>query len=171
MRNRGGMTGLCFSCGQLGASYLSARRLLGRDLRKTLRGNASCSCEGDALPPPPERARELTCRRPSSPKACYQSSDDWRARSASGSLLEPRKTWGSMPRVPLLGDGVSSSSGPMVNTTCNHPQVMSALNAQDPAAAAKFSASPMSQSYLHRFLDAPPDQRLLQQVFSTCNNY
>jgi hemophore-related protein len=47
----------------------------------------------------------------------------------------------------------------------------------------------MSQSYLHQFLDAPPDQRqqmanmvasmpgnqqyfgLLQQVFSSCNNY
>jgi hypothetical protein len=34
----------------------------------------------------------------------------------------------------------------MVNTTGSYPQVMSALNAQDPAAASQFSASPMSQS-------------------------
>lgn len=79
--------------------------------------------------------------------------------------------------------------GPMVNTTCNYDQVMAALEAQDPAAAAQFNASPISKSSLHQFLAAPPDQRqqmaqmvasqpanqqyfgLIQQVFATCNNY
>jgi hemophore-related protein len=66
---------------------------------------------------------------------------------------------------------------------------MTPLNAEDPAAASRFSASSKSQSYLRRFPAAPPAQRqrmagmiasvlrsqqysgLLQQVFSTCNNY
>jgi hemophore-related protein len=90
------------------------------------------------------------------------------------------------------GAGIASADpdlGPIVNTTCSYPQVMAALNAQDPAAAAQFSASPTSQSYLRQFLAAPPDQRqqmagmiagagpnqqylgLLQQVFNTCNSY
>jgi hemophore-related protein len=90
------------------------------------------------------------------------------------------------------GVGVASADpdlGPIVNTTCSYPQVMSALNAQDPAAAAQFSASPMSQSFLRQFLAAPRSQRqqmaeqvqsapgaqqnfgLIQQVFTTCNNF
>ncbi|MGA7053218.1 MAG: hemophore-related protein [Mycobacterium sp.] len=46
-----------------------------------------------------------------------------------------------------------------VNTTCNYGQVMAALNATDPGAAAQFNASPMAQSYLQRFLSSPPSQR------------
>ncbi|MET4429268.1 hemophore-related protein [Mycolicibacterium sp. 624] len=79
--------------------------------------------------------------------------------------------------------------GPMVNTTCSYEQVMSAANAQDPAAAAQFSGSSQSQGYLRQFLGAPPDQRqqmaamimsvpgnqqylgLMQQIFGSCNNY
>ena len=90
------------------------------------------------------------------------------------------------------GAGVASADpdlGPIVNTTCNYPQVMAALNAQDPAAAAQFNSSPMAQSYLRQFLASPPSRRqamaqqmasspgaqqyfgLIQQVFNTCNNY
>jgi hemophore-related protein len=90
------------------------------------------------------------------------------------------------------GTGVASADpdlGAMVNTTCSYPQVVSALNAQNPAAAGAFNASPRMQSGLRHFLSAPPDQReqmaqqmastpanqqylgLLQQVFNTCNNY
>lgn len=79
--------------------------------------------------------------------------------------------------------------GPVINTACSYPQVMSALNAEDPAAAAQFNASPASQSYLQQFLAAPPASRqtmaamiagmpgneqyfgLLQTVFTSCNNY
>jgi hemophore-related protein len=90
------------------------------------------------------------------------------------------------------GAGVASADpdlGPIVNTTCTYSQAVSALNAQDPAAAAQFNASPPTQSYLRQFLASPPSQRqamaqqiagspgaeeyfgLLQQVFNTCNKY
>jgi hemophore-related protein len=79
--------------------------------------------------------------------------------------------------------------GPIVNTTCNYGQVMAALNAQDPAAAAQLNASPFAQSALRQFLAAPPSQRmtmaqqaesspraqqyfgLVQSVAATCNNF
>jgi hemophore-related protein len=78
---------------------------------------------------------------------------------------------------------------PFVNTTCNYGQVISALQAADPQAAAQFNSSPQSASFLRQFLAAPPSQRqqmaqmlasqpgadqqfgLVQRVFSTCNNY
>ena len=78
--------------------------------------------------------------------------------------------------------------GPIVNTTCNYSQVMAALNAQDPAAAAQINSSPVAQSYLHQFLLSPPSRRLamaqqlagapgaqqqfglIQQVAASCNN-
>ena len=90
------------------------------------------------------------------------------------------------------GAGVASAGpdlGPAVNTSCTYPQFVAALNAQDPAAAAAFNASPEAQSGLRQFLAAPPNQRqqmaqqiasepasqpylgLLRQVFNTCNNY
>jgi hemophore-related protein len=79
--------------------------------------------------------------------------------------------------------------GPIVNTTCTYPQVMAALNAQNPAAAAEFNSSPIAQAYLHQFLASPPSQRLtmaqeladdpeaqeqlglIQQVAAACNKY
>jgi hemophore-related protein len=85
-----------------------------------------------------------------------------------------------------------ASADPMdaiVNTTCNYGQVMAALNASDPAAAAQLNSSPMAQSYIRQFLASPPPKRqqMAQQVqampsaqkyFSTienvavsCNNY
>jgi hemophore-related protein len=91
-----------------------------------------------------------------------------------------------------IGAGAASADpdlGPIVNTTCNYTQVMAALNAQDPAAAAEINSSPVEQSYLHQFLDSPPSQRmamaqelasepeaqeqfgLVQQVAATCNNF
>jgi len=91
-----------------------------------------------------------------------------------------------------VGAGAASADpdlGPIVNTTCSYPQVMAALNAQDPAAAAQFNASPFAQSALRQFLAAPPSQRmtmaqqaegspraqqyfgLVQSVAATCNNF
>jgi hemophore-related protein len=90
------------------------------------------------------------------------------------------------------GAGVASADpdlGPIVNTTCNYSQVMAALNAQDPAAAAQLNSSSLAQSALQQFLAAPPSQRmqmaqrmesspraqqyfgLIQQVAATCNNF
>lgn len=90
------------------------------------------------------------------------------------------------------GAGVASAGpdlGPAINTTCSYSQVVSALNAQDPAGAAQFDSSPVAQGYLRQFLAAPPAQRqqLAQQALAvpgasqqvglvlslagTCNNY
>jgi hemophore-related protein len=96
-----------------------------------------------------------------------------------------------------VGAGVASADpdlGPVINTTCSYSQVVSALNAQTPAAAAQLNGSPTAQAALRGFLDSSPDQRqqILQelegrypqsqqyiplyagfavQVASTCNNY
>jgi hemophore-related protein len=90
------------------------------------------------------------------------------------------------------GAGIASADpdlGPIVNTTCSYPQVMAALNAQNPAAAAEFNSSQVAQAYLHEFLASPPSERLtmaqqladepeaqeqfglIQQVAVTCNKY
>jgi len=90
------------------------------------------------------------------------------------------------------GAGVASSDpdlDPIVNTTCSYAQVMAALNAQNPLAAAAFDSSPEQEAGLRQFLAAPPDQRLqmarqiksapqnqpyfglIQQTFNTCNKY
>ncbi len=87
--------------------------------------------------------------------------------------------------------GVASADpmDPVINTTCNYGQVMAALNASDPAAAAQLNQSPMAQSYIRQFLAAPPPRRAqmaqqiqampqaaqfmgtIQQVAVVCNNY
>jgi hemophore-related protein len=90
------------------------------------------------------------------------------------------------------GAGTASADpdlGTIVNTTCSYSQAVAALNAEDPAAAEQFNASPPTQAFLRRFLAAPPDRRMqmaqqvqstpgaeqyfgvMQEVFSTCNNY
>lgn len=90
------------------------------------------------------------------------------------------------------GAGLASADrdlSPFVNTTCNYGQVMSALQAANPQAAAQFNSSPESMSFLRQFLASPPSQRqqmaemlasqpgadeqfgLVQRVFGTCNNY
>lgn len=90
------------------------------------------------------------------------------------------------------GAGLASADrdlSPFVNTTCNYGQVISALQAADPQAAAQFNSSPESVSFLRQFLASPPSQRqqmaemlasqpgadeqfgLVQRVFGTCNNY
>ena len=92
--------------------------------------------------------------------------------------------------------GVASADpdlDPVINTTCNYSQVVSALNAQSPVAAAQLNGSPTAQAALRGFLDSSPDQRrqiaqeleskpesqpyveqfagLVVQVANTCNNY
>ena len=59
------------------------------------------------------------------------------------------------------GAGIASADplDPVINTTCNYGQVMAALNATDPAAAAQMSASPIAQAYLRNFLASPPGKR------------
>ena len=90
------------------------------------------------------------------------------------------------------GVGIASAQpdlSPAVNSTCTYPQVLAALNAERPEAAASFNASPPDQKLIQQFLASPPSQRLsmaqmlvnspaaqssipvLQHVFSVCNNY
>ncbi|HWT49774.1 MAG TPA: hemophore-related protein [Mycobacterium sp.] len=87
--------------------------------------------------------------------------------------------------------GIASADplDPVINTTCNYGQVMAALNATDPAAAAAMNSSPVALSYLRQFLASPPPKRaqMAQQiqampqaapyfndflaVAGSCNNY
>lgn len=103
---------------------------------------------------------------------------------------------GSLTLSLTIGAGVAFADpdlGPVINTTCNYSQVVSALNAQNPAAAAGLSTSPTTQAALRGFLASTPDQReqIIQelesrpgsqpyvqqyagpvlQVANTCNNY
>lgn len=91
-----------------------------------------------------------------------------------------------------VGAGVGAADpnvDPIINTTCTYPQVMAALNAEQPQAAQQLNSSPAVQSIVHNFLDSPPEQRqqmanelggnpttqqymgIMQQVANTCDNY
>ena len=75
---------------------------------------------------------------------------------------------GGLAVALTAGAGVASAD-PMdgiINTTCNYGQVMAALNATDPGAAAQFNESPMAQGYLRQFLASPPPRRaqMAQQI-------
>lgn len=99
---------------------------------------------------------------------------------------------GSLALSLSAGAGFASADpdfGPIINTTCSYSQVSAALNAENPAAAADFNASPLAQTWLRSFLSSPPDKRQrianqvqampeAQQYFGTitsiagsCNNY
>jgi hemophore-related protein len=58
--------------------------------------------------------------------------------------------------------GIASASPDVetiVNSTCTYPQVMAALQAQDPAAAGQLSSSPMAVGWLQQLVASPPDGR------------
>jgi hemophore-related protein len=88
--------------------------------------------------------------------------------------------------------GVASASpdlGPAVSTNCSYPQLVSALNAQDPQAGAAFEQSPQLKAGLQAFLASGPVQRQrmaqrianapqfapylgsVEQAFLTCTNF
>ena len=93
----------------------------------------------------------------------------------------------------FAGAGIASADpdlGPAINTTCSYPQIVSALNAQSPAAAAQFNSSPIAQGWLQSFIASPPAVRarkaqqaeamypqsaqylgLIDQIATSCNNY
>lgn len=95
---------------------------------------------------------------------------------------------GGLALTLAAGTGVASADPRLdsaVRTTCTYPQVMAALEAQEPMAG----SSPVLQDMLRQFLGAPTPQRqqmaeaiagypanqpylgLLQTVFDTCNNF
>jgi hemophore-related protein len=87
--------------------------------------------------------------------------------------------------VVAFADPVDS----VVNTTCSYSQVVAAMNAESPAFAKQFNATPAAQAWVRTFLASPPDQRqqfaqqaqsipavqqyvgLFSQIANTCNNY
>lgn len=90
------------------------------------------------------------------------------------------------------GAGIASAqpdASAVINSTCTYPQVMAALNDQNPGVAAELNANPLAAGWLQGLVAAPPDQRaqmvqqvqglpglqpylpVIFQVASTCNNY
>ena len=90
------------------------------------------------------------------------------------------------------GAGIASAqpdTSSIVNSTCTYPQVMAALNAQNPGVAAELNAQPVAVGWLQNLVAAPPAQRqrmvnqvqglpalqpympVIYQVAATCNNY
>jgi hemophore-related protein len=98
---------------------------------------------------------------------------------------------GALALSLTIGAGVASADplDAVINTNCNYGQVMAALNAQSPGAAAQLNANPLAVSYLHQFLASAPPQRaamasqiqampgaaqyfgIVESVAGSCNNY
>jgi hemophore-related protein len=103
---------------------------------------------------------------------------------------------GSLALLLTAEVGIASADpdlDPAINTTCSYSQVVAALNAESPVAAAELNGSPTAQAALRGFLDSSPDQRrqivqelqskpnseqyfqqfagLIVQVANTCHNY
>jgi hemophore-related protein len=107
------------------------------------------------------------------------------------SLAKLAATVGGMAVAMTAAAGIASADpiDTVINTTCSYGQVIAALNATDPGAAAQFNASPMAQGYLRSFLSAPPPRRaqmaaqmqampgaaqyfgLVESVAGSCNNF
>jgi hemophore-related protein len=67
------------------------------------------------------------------------------------------------------GTGIASAQpdvSAIVNSTCTYPQVMAALNDQNPGVANELSANPVATGWLQSLVAAPPPQRatMVQQV-------
>lgn len=92
----------------------------------------------------------------------------------------------------IAGSGIAAAlpdPTPIINSTCTYPQVIAALNAQNPALAAQLQANPMATGWLHQLVNAGPDQRtkmvhqaentpgvtqytsVIMSVANTCNNF
>jgi|KBSSwiStaDraftv2_1062776.scaffolds.fasta_scaffold08221_5 hemophore-related protein len=95
---------------------------------------------------------------------------------------------GGLALALFAGSGIASAD-PILNTTCAYPQVIAALNAQAPDAAAQFTSNGLATGWLQSFLVAPPARRqqlytqaqalpvfqenigLINSVANTCNNF
>ncbi|MCW2559835.1 MAG: hypothetical protein JWP55_3799 [Mycobacterium sp.] len=90
------------------------------------------------------------------------------------------------------GAGIASAVpdvSPIINSTCTYPQVMSALNAENPDAANQVTSNPIANAWLQQLVASPPEGRramvaqaqgvpalaqytgLIFQVAGTCNKY
>jgi hemophore-related protein len=92
----------------------------------------------------------------------------------------------------IAGSGIAAAipdPSPIINSTCTYPQVIAALNAQNPALAAQLQGNAMATGWLHQLVNAGPDQRakmvkqaegtpgvtqytdVIMSVANTCNNF
>ncbi|HYO02537.1 MAG TPA: hemophore-related protein [Mycobacterium sp.] len=99
---------------------------------------------------------------------------------------------GGLAMALMAGSGLASaapSDAVIVNSTCTYPQVIAALNAEDPVAANTLASNPMANGFLQDLVNSPPGQRqqkidqvraypaaaqysgLIAQVANTCSNY
>jgi hemophore-related protein len=111
---------------------------------------------------------------------------------ATLSLTKLAVATGGLALALSAGAGLASASpdlGPIINPTCSYSQVVAALNAENPAAAAEFNASGNASGMLQMFLNSPPDKRqkyatmiqsmpeaqpyigTITSVAGSCNNY
>ena len=69
---------------------------------------------------------------------------------------------GGMLLAAGAGAGIASAEPDVeaiVNSPCTYPQVIAALNAQDPAVAAELTSSPLATGWLQQLVASPPDGR------------
>jgi hemophore-related protein len=92
----------------------------------------------------------------------------------------------------IASSGIASAQPDVTaiaNSTCTYPQVVAAMNAENPAAANQLSNSPLVTSWLQRLVASPPDGRramiaqaqtlpgfqpwteFFNQVAGSCNNF
>jgi hemophore-related protein len=100
--------------------------------------------------------------------------------------------FGALVLALIAGTGIASAEpdvNAIANSTCTYPQVVAAMNAQNPAAANQLSSSPMVTSWLQQLVASPPDGRramiaqaqtlpgfqpwaeFFNQVAGSCNNF
>ncbi len=96
-------------------------------------------------------------------------------------------TGGALAGAGIAGAGVAAADlGPLLDTSCTYSQAEAAIKAVSPDGGQGFSASPMMQTWLHAFLDAPVEQRqklidsapevrqytdVIVAMANTCENY
>ena len=99
---------------------------------------------------------------------------------------------GGLVLAVMAGSGIASAApgdSVIVNSTCTYPQVMSALNAEDPVAADALATNPMANAFLQDLVNTPPSGRqvkidkvraypaaarfsgLIFEVANTCSKY
>src|SRR6476620_11571231 len=100
---------------------------------------------------------------------------------------------GACATAALIGAcGIASgepNADAIYNSTCTYPQVIAALNAQDPAAANQLTSNPIAVGWLQSFVASNPDGRrematqiqgspdfgqyagLINSVAVSCNNF
>jgi hemophore-related protein len=101
---------------------------------------------------------------------------------------------GGMALAMAAGSGIAAAApgdAAIVNSTCTYPQVMAALNAQDPVAANALASDPAANGFLQGLVAAPPGSPerqqkvdfvrgfpqaaqyngLINSVATSCNNY